>query len=309
MKKQIVTALLMGILAAFTITGCSLPGQKAEEVVPTEAPTATPEPTNTPAPTATPTPVPLKIIGESVEGAYKVYLTNMTGKAIKGIAVRKETDLEFPDSLMEEEDLFEAREERILYYRDELQDGQIADAEYEIMLTFEDDTTAVLHKFPFKDMEEGKICLDDEIAYLTYTSIVTKAPVNTKASEIMAFAGVDPTAAPTAVITATPVPTQTVQTTGQTGNTQTGSSTNNSQYTYTPSVPSTPSYDDDDNTGGNTDENDDRVFYEQPDDNSGNTAAGDNTNGGNTGGDVTGGDNTGGDYGGDDEGGDRVVYD
>ena len=64
MNKKILTVLML--CAAVTVSGCALPGKKAEKAAVTAAPTATaaPTPTASPAPTATPTPVPLKSIGE-----------------------------------------------------------------------------------------------------------------------------------------------------------------------------------------------------------------------------------------------------
>ena len=111
MNKKILTVLML--CAAVTVSGCALPGKKAEKAAVTAAPTATaaPTPTASPAPTATPTPVPLKSIGEKEAGAYEVQLKNATGKAIKAFSVKLQENAEFPESLLKEEDIFTDGEE------------------------------------------------------------------------------------------------------------------------------------------------------------------------------------------------------
>ena len=96
-------------------------------------------------------------------------------------------------------------------------DGQSEKLEYNVRLTFEDKTEAVLHNFPFEDMTKAEIHMEDEVVYLTYTSSSTKAPVSTKAAEMMASA--EETAAPTP----TPVPvenTNSVQNSKKSGETK-----------------------------------------------------------------------------------------
>ena len=173
-------------------------------------------------------------------------------------------------------------------------------------LTFEDKTEAVLHNFPFGDMTKAEIHMEDEVVYLTYTSASTKAPVSTKAAEMMAVG--EEEAAPT------PTPAA-VENNAPAGNSNQGNQT--------------PSYDNDYNTGGSTgggnaggsDNNtgggstgggnngDGPAVNPGGDDNTGggNTGGGDdNTGGGSTGG---GDDNTGGGNsdGGDDGGHSDVV--
>lgn len=323
MNKKILTALLL--CGAVTVSGCALPGKKAEKAAVTPAVTVTvaPTPTETPAPTATPTPVPLKTIGEKTEDAYEVQLTNTTGKVIKGFAVKSNVEEAFPESLLKEEDPFADGEERMLYYKpEETEQEQTEKKTYEVQLTFEDDTISILHDFPFTDMKEGEICEEEEIVYLKYESVSTKAPINTKAAEIMAAVTPEPT--PTVAPTATPTPTV------QTGNSQTSSQ--RPSYDYDNSNTNSNGNTSNGNTnngntsngnggttGGDTDdgndrieyEDDDRIFYEDPvtpDD--GNTSGGETTDGGTTGGDTSGGDTSGGDTtGGDTSGGDdREVY-
>ena len=50
-------------------------------------------------------------------------------------------------------------------------------------LTLKDGKTYVLHGFPFEDIKEGTVLLEDDIAYITYTSVSTKEKIDTKEAE------------------------------------------------------------------------------------------------------------------------------
>ena len=301
MKRKQVTALLIGTLVtAAAMTGCGK--EKSEDKAAVAAPTATPAPTQSPTPAPTATPVPVKTMGEKVQGAYEILLKNSTGKVITGVSVKSEKEEEYKSNLLMQKDSFTANEERILFYKisgKENADGQTGKQSYNVRLTFEDKTEAVLHNFPFGDMTKAEIHMEDEVVYLTYTSASTKAPVSTKAAEMMA-AGEEtaPTPTPEAV-------------------------KNNDSVSNSDQENQTPSYNNDYNDGGNTgggntgngpvvnpgDGNNtgDGPAVNPGDDNStggGNTGDGpalnpggdDNTGGGNTGGgdDNTGGGSTGG---------------
>lgn len=202
MKRKQVTALLIGTLVtAAAMTGCGK--EKSEDKAAVAAPTATPAPTQSPTPAPTATPVPVKTMGEKVQGAYEILLKNSTGKVITGVSVKSEKEEEYKSNLLMQKDSFTANEERILFYKisgKENADGQTGKQSYNVRLTFEDKTEAVLHNFPFGDMTKAEIHMEDEVVYLTYTSASTKAPVSTKAAEMMA-AGEEtaPTPTPEAV--------------------------------------------------------------------------------------------------------------
>ena len=51
-------------------------------------------------------------------------------------------------------------------------------------LTLKMTSTAELHAFPFEDIEKGEICYEDDVAYLTYTSVASKEELNTKEAEL-----------------------------------------------------------------------------------------------------------------------------
>ena len=248
MKRKQVTALLIGTLVtAAAMTGCGK--EKSEDKAAVAAPTATPAPTQSPTPAPTATPVPVKTMGEKVQGAYEILLKNSTGKVITGVSVKSEKEEEYKSNLLMQKDSFTANEERILFYKisgKENADGQTGKQSYNVRLTFEDKTEAVLHNFPFGDMTKAEIHMEDEVVYLTYTSASTKAPVSTKAAEMMA-AGEEtaPTPTPEAV-----------------KNNDSGSNSDQENQT--------PSYNNDYNDGGSTGGG------------NGNTGGG-NTGGGNTG--------------------------
>lgn len=178
MKKKILTALIAGILGSAVIASGSVCTFAAE----TDAAEETSE---------------LKTIGakEKEEGAFSVKLKNATGKDIKDIKIKVSGHSEFADveNLLEKEEIFAADEERILNYLPKLKEETEEKKEdtekkeeplvFDIQLTFADDTTAVVHTFPFGDIEGGEICMDGELAYLVFESVSLKKEVNTLETE------------------------------------------------------------------------------------------------------------------------------
>lgn len=143
----------------------------------------------------------LKVIGKESDKGFQVKLTNKTGMDILGVSVKEMEEEEYPDNFLEEEDVFQAEEERILYYdpdadqdEEEAADGENAEepAEneklltpgYDIELTFEEDKKLVLHAFPFEDLEEAEIYLEDEVAFIKYTSKESEEELSTKEAEL-----------------------------------------------------------------------------------------------------------------------------
>ena len=109
----------------------------------------------------------------------------------------------YPENMLEEGDVFADQESRNLYYKaleknenedvteesettenDGTEDEKVLEQGYDVQLTFEDDSTAELHAFPFGDIEKGDICYADDVAYLTYTSIESKEQIDTKEAEL-----------------------------------------------------------------------------------------------------------------------------
>lgn len=205
MKRKLVAVLFIGTFAASVImSGCGK--EKKEEKVAVASSTVTPDPTQTPSPIPTATPVPVKTIGEKVQGAYEILLKNETGKQVRGIFIKTEEETEYNVNLLMQNDPFKVDEERILFYKaagKENADSQVEKQTYSIQLVFEDETKAVLHDFPFGDITKAEIHMEDNVAYLTYVSAKTKAPVSTKAMEMMA-AMEEEVPAPEVIVTEAP---------------------------------------------------------------------------------------------------------
>lgn len=139
----------------------------------------------------------LKLIGNESEGEniYKVTLENNTGKDIVGISVKDSSQETYPENMLSENDRFVKNERRYLFYDantaikvledQQVDSGQpILDPQFDIQLTFEDQTALVLTAFPFDDIKEGKICLQDGVAFVEYESIVDNQKVSTKEAEL-----------------------------------------------------------------------------------------------------------------------------
>ena len=190
MKRKVFIALCLCMIgAAGMTTGC---GSKKEETPVVEE--KEPE---------------LKVIGQEEKDAFKVEVKNATGKNIKGIAIKLTDDESYPENMLEDGDVFADQESRNLYYKapEEVEgnsestenDGTEEEKEleqgYDVQLTFEDDSTAELHSFPFGDIEKGEFCYADDVAYLTYTSIKSKEEVDTKEAELAVQAAAEQKAA------------------------------------------------------------------------------------------------------------------
>ena len=184
MKRKVLIALCVCMIGVAGMTsGC---GDKKEEIPVVEE--KEPE---------------LKTIGKEDKEAFKVEIKNATGKTIKGIAIKQTDEESYPENMLEDGDVFTDQESRNLYYKapedttketEENTEDMAAESEkaqekeleqgYDIQLTFEDDSTAELHAFPFEDIEKGEICYEDDVAYLTYTSVASKEELNTKEAEL-----------------------------------------------------------------------------------------------------------------------------
>ena len=184
-RKVLVTLCLCMIGLAGTVTGC---GSKKEETPVVEEEKKEPE---------------LKAIGQEDKEAFKVEVKNATGKNIKGVAIKLTDEDAYLENMLEEGDVFADQESRNLYYKaleknenedvteesettenDGTDDEKVLEQGYDVQLTFEDDSTAELHAFPFGDIEKGDLCYADDVAYLTYTSIESKEQIDTKEAEL-----------------------------------------------------------------------------------------------------------------------------
>ena len=138
----------------------------------------------------------LKTIGSEVEGenVYKVALENKTGKDIISVSVKDSSMTEYPANMLAPDDAFVKDEKRNLFYDstsaiEAAKAAQtdaakaILDPQYDIQLVFDDQSTLVLNAFPFTDIKEGEICLEDAVAFVKYKSVATKEEISTKDAE------------------------------------------------------------------------------------------------------------------------------
>lgn len=130
-----------------------------------------------------------KAIGTEGQGedTYVVKIKNVTGQDVTGVAVKDIDAKEFPGNLLEDGDVFAADEERNLFWtkeekdeEDEDPDGKMLIPGYDVSVTLADGNSFVLHAFPFEEMREGELHVEDGVAFLTYV-----CEVNTKEAEIM----------------------------------------------------------------------------------------------------------------------------
>ena len=177
MKKRVI-AVLVSCVMVFSMTACS----STKETVETESVIETETEEET-----------FKAIGTEAENAFCVKMKNATGLDIVGVAVKLTEDEDFDTNLLLDGDVFKADEERTLFYEmpvgDDMEE-EVTDDEklltqgYDIQLTFADESVKVLHAFPFEDIAEGVIYLEDEVAFVKYESMTSGEEVSTKEAEI-----------------------------------------------------------------------------------------------------------------------------
>lgn len=185
MKKAIAT---LTFIAALTLAGCGK-----------VTPAADVEPATTATKAAsikiedTTSADKMKLIGDKATGTsvFAITVDNKTGKSIKGFTVKSGSEEKFPKNMLQNDDTFLKNERRMLYYVPVNSEGYaigssdaIANEEYLIKIDFSDDKSAVLHQFPFGDLEGCELHLDKDIAYIEYTS-KSDQKVSTKEAETM----------------------------------------------------------------------------------------------------------------------------
>lgn len=184
MKKKLIFTITL--MAALALSGCGKTTPSAEPETTTAAATeATTEET---------TDAKIKLIGEKTSGSsvFVITIENKTGKDITGFTVKSDSEKEYPDNMLDKDDKFEKNEKRMLYYvpeKTEATTSEDSDAlispEYTIKLEFSDKTTAVLHQFPFGDLDECTLKYEDKTAFIEYTSKLSDKEVSTKEAELM----------------------------------------------------------------------------------------------------------------------------
>lgn len=187
MRKPLAILAFISVLA---LAGCGSVAQSSNVSQTTTSATTTAEPTTEAATEAEE----LKLIGKKASGSdvFTLDLENKTGKDITGFTVKAATEEEYPDNMLEEKDTFTKNEKRKLYYvpkkvSDVVYDDsdKIANLQYTVKLVFADKEEAVLHNFPFDDLDSAEIHNEDGITFIKYTSKLTKEKVDTKNAEEM----------------------------------------------------------------------------------------------------------------------------
>ena len=190
MKKQFTKVLAVLLCTGFVFSGC---GNKEEEAVSETEPQAVEGTEASEEET-------LQIVGNESADACHVLMTNLTGKNITGLSVKRSDEAEYPANMMKAEQKIENNEEFDFYYmledeeataenNNEEQESELADAlvnlTYTLQVTFEDQTVAEFSSFAIEDMEEASLCFEDDVYFLKYTSVSENTEVTTKEMELM----------------------------------------------------------------------------------------------------------------------------
>ena len=119
------------------------------------------------------------LIGEKHGNSdYEVTLVNECGKAITGIALRASYE-EYSDNLLPEDTVLEEHGQGTLWC-EPAEILNFVPPEYDIQLTFADESTAVLHTIPFGDADELTILTDEEsgTVYVRFISLSQNSESN-----------------------------------------------------------------------------------------------------------------------------------
>lgn len=183
MKKKILSVTLILLLALTTAAGC----EKKEDTTDKKETTKTEETKKTQE--SEKKEEMFKTIGDKTDSSFEVKLTNGTGQDITGFSIKDSDESQYPANLLKSEDKFAKDETRVIYYTAKTkkdaatETGKVLPIEYTVQLTFADSTVSELHAFPFEDMKEGKISIEDKMAYVTYKSTNSKEEVSTLEAE------------------------------------------------------------------------------------------------------------------------------
>lgn len=192
MRKSRKIVFAVSTAMALTLAGCGS-DKKAEEVVPTVAPTATPTippVTATPAPTSTPAP---RKIGEKTSQSKFVYLTNNLKTDVRELYLMVSGSEDWGDNLIPREFSVKASDQVQMFYtpesvqasaeeEDSEETGTPSGALYDMKLVTADGNTYEIYSIELSDMEKASLTLDEETstAYLRYMSLLEKKEKDTK---------------------------------------------------------------------------------------------------------------------------------
>lgn len=183
MKKKLLMALLVGVLAVPSSVSCfaaestdaaAADSDEEEETEETEA-----EDKDTTAKKKEN----LKTVGEKKDGCIAFKLRNATSKKIIGLAIKTADETEFTENMMEEDDSFELKEKKRIYFSKETEENAEENTDetaedkaptYDMRITFEDGTSADVHGIVLEDLRTLTIREKDGIVYGTYKLKSTK---------------------------------------------------------------------------------------------------------------------------------------
>ena len=187
MKRKLLMALLAGTLAIAAPVSCF--AAETTEVAEADAESANSDDTKEEK-TAAKKKEDLKTVGEKTEGCIAFKLRNGTGKKITGLAIKTADETEFPENMMEADDVFELKEKKRVYFSKENSEAETAEETsedtaptYDMQLTFEDGTTADVHGIVLEDLGTLTLREKDGIIYGTYKLKSTKEKKSTYDTE------------------------------------------------------------------------------------------------------------------------------
>lgn len=194
-SRKLITVL--GAAVMLTIAGCGTE-EKAAEVTPTPAPTATPTAapvTVTPAPTATPAP---RVIGVKTSQAKFIYLTNSLESDLREIYLRVSGTEDWGKNLIPSESIVQKAEQVQMYYTaDSSTDSSASESDssaegssseqssgslYDMKIVTADGDVYEIYSIEISDMEKASLTMDEDsgTAYLRYMSLASNSEKDTR---------------------------------------------------------------------------------------------------------------------------------
>lgn len=125
---------------------------------------------------------PVQLGEKTTDADYEVTLINETGKDIKAAQLRMNYAEEFSDNLLAEDVVFGDGQEAVWYCTP----GEMVNyvpCVYDLKLTFDDDKEATLHTLPMGDAKEIRILMEEDVAYVSFTSLSLNYETDTKRRE------------------------------------------------------------------------------------------------------------------------------
>lgn len=181
MKKGLLISLL-AVSVCFAVFGC---GKKEEKTTEKKAETLKIETTEKKE---------YQIIGNKSEEAYQILITNNMGQDITGIAIKTSDKEEYPANMLKTDEVLKKEDTAKLFYTQEKteaadevteSDAKAINVLYNVEITLKDGKVYELNTFEFEDVkEEIQLCVEDDLAYIKYTSNTDDAEISTKEFEL-----------------------------------------------------------------------------------------------------------------------------